>query len=918
MKALFSFILITICCFNAVSQSKSYWQQKVDVNIDVTLDVSKHALDGKLNMHYKNNSPDTLTYIWIHLWPNAYKNDRTAFSDQLLVNRRTDFYFANDDQRGYINRMAFSVNDKIAELEDHPQHQDIIKLILPTPLYPSQTININTDFHVQLPYYFSRSGYKNDAFMITQWYPKPAVYDRKGWHEMPYLDQGEFYSEFGDYNVTINVPKEQIVAATGKLVSEEEKGNFKKLHYTQNNIHDFAWFADKNFKVVSDTLQLPTKTITVQNYYYEKEETIWTNGLQNIKSAIRTKSKWLGEYPYDVATVVANFGDGTGDGMEYPTITLIETPESAKVLDYVINHEVGHNWFYGILASNERTHPWMDEGMNTYYDYKYMKESYGNISMNDYPSKSAFKRNRETEDFQQLLLQTAIDVKKDQPIETPADQFQSSNYAMIAYIKAGKWMEHLANEMTLPVFDSAMKIYYEKWKFKHPYPEDFKTVMEETSGKNLDAVFNLLHQKGNLTTPPKKQIAFTSFASFKDYDKKKYIAVLPAFAYNNYDKLMLGGIIHNYSLPLNPFRFVAMPLYAIGSKQLNGAANIQYNFLSDKKINRISANVGIAHFSTKQSLDTFNNKLFENFTSIHPSIQFHFNHSPLSTHKKWLSVGTYLIQEQKFDNDSYGIIAGGDSSVTYPNKTEKISRYINQISFNGEDHRALYPYDYQLQFEQGKGFYRVNLNLNYFFNYAKGGGMKVRVFASKFGYMGKFDYSAYQYQPKLLAATGEEDYTYSNYFIGRSASTANPDKPVKNLGLAAQQIMIRDGGLKLRLDQSSFLQGRSEDWVAAVNFNSSIPDIFPVKLPLKLFFDAGTYAESWEKNALTSRVLYVGGLQLSLFKNVLNVYAPLIYSKDFRSTLKSFPQQNTFAKRLTFSIDIQNLKLAKLIPEINL
>ena len=184
-------------------------------------------MDGFEIIDYTNNSPDTLHYIWFHLWPNAYKNDQTAFSEQMLQLGNTDFYFSDESKRGYINRLDFKINGITANLEDHPQYIDVAKLILPFALLPGQTIKITTPFHEKIPYNFSRGGYIDHTFQITQWYPKPAVYDNRGWHPMPYLEQGEFYSEFGNFRVRITVPKDYIVAATGELQNEDE---MKWLH----------------------------------------------------------------------------------------------------------------------------------------------------------------------------------------------------------------------------------------------------------------------------------------------------------------------------------------------------------------------------------------------------------------------------------------------------------------------------------------------------------------------------------------------------------------------------------------------------------------------------------------------------------------------------------------------------------------
>jgi hypothetical protein len=177
--------------------------------------------------------------------------------------------------------------------------------------------------------------------------------------------------------------------------------------------------------------------------------------------------------------------------------------------------------------------------------------------------------------------------------------------------------------------------------------------------------------------------------------------------------------------------------------------------------------------------------------------------------------------------------------------------------------------------------------------------MQLRFFGGKFGYIGgKTDakeFSTTAYQPKLTAVRGNEDYTYSNYFIGRNESEY----------FAGQQIMLRDGGLKLRTDLFQGLQGRSDNWVSSLNFTSTLPKMdLPVKLPMRIFFDVGTYAEAWKKDAATSRFLYVGGLQLSLFKNLVNIYAPLIYSSEFRDNLKTVPNENKFFQRLSFSIDL--------------
>jgi Peptidase family M1 domain len=943
-KSILCFILALAFSSAACAQ---YWQQQVNFIIDVTLNDKEHTLEGFEKITYINNAPDTIHFIWFHVWPNAYKNDKTAFSEQLLINDRTDFYFSNKEQRGYINRLDFKVNGVTAQTEDHPQYIDIIKLLLPKPLPPGGQASIATPFHVQLPENFSRGGHTGQSYQVTQWFPKPAVYDSKGWHPIPYLDQGEFYSEFGNYDVRITVPENYVVAATGELQDEAEKewlkkrssfkwepvtsttvtkkgsykhvkktvqlypasaAKIKSIQFIQNNVHDFAWFADKRFIVKQDTLQLVSgKTVTAYSYYLPGENTPWKKSIDYIKKAVRFRSALIGEYPFNtVSAVEAKMG--FNGGMEYPTITSISPAGSAEELESTIEHEVGHNWLQGILASNERQYPWMDEGMNTYYDNRYQ----ANQHTSKPESKKGFFAQRIPKNLEPLFLQSLVAVEKDQPINTPSENFTEINYGLEAYYKTGEWMKLLENDLGTAVFDACMKEYYKRWQFKHPRPEDFTSVVTEVSGKNADDIFSLLDKKGDLTPPVKKIIKPVTFFNFTHTDKHSYINILPAPGYNQYDKFMIGLLVHNYNFPATKFQFLAAPMYGTGSKTLNGLGRLSYtSYLSSPAVSKVVYSLSAEKFSTGSSLDTFGNKVFQYFSKIVPGIRVYFKQPVLSKTTTSLDLRGFFIKEKSFDGYENKT---GDSINTYPTSFSTTNRWLAQLSYNYKNDRVLYPYQYQLQWQQGAHFYRLNFTANYFFNYTNGGGFNIRAFAAKFGYIGAArPLSTEIYQPKLLGVRGEEDYTYSNYFIGRSASIINPDGPVANKGLGARQIMIRDGGFKLVLDQYPFLQGRSENWVAALNFTSTLPySLFQRVLPVKIFADVGTFAEAWQKNSSTSNFLYTAGIQLSLLHNLVNVYMPVLFSNDFRTNIKSAWPKQRFLKTISFSIDIQNFSLRKI------
>ncbi len=931
MKTFIAGAFFFFSSFTTAICQTGYWQQQVNYTIDVTLNDVKHTLDGFIKMEYVNNSPDTLQYIWLHVWPNAFKNDRTAFSDQLLENGRTDFYFSGNEKRGYINRLNFRVNNNAAATEDHSEHQDIIKLILPSPLLPNSNCKIETPFQIKLPEIFSRGGHTGQAYQITQWYPKPAVYDSKGWHTMPYLDEGEFYSEFGNYKVQITLPENYAVAATGNLQEHIEKewllsrktftrtlpekkagdkkvvvpsapsssAKTKTLHYFQNNVHDFAWFASKEFTVKNDTLQLPSgKTIDVYAYYYSQNEAVWRNSTQLVKQAILTKSKWLGEYPYDVATVVEDErGDG---GMEYPTITFLSSGGTEKMLDFVINHEVGHNWFYGILASNERQHPWMDEGMNTFYDNRYMRQQYGSASLEATDSKAVFIKKRMPDDIMQTFLHSVITVKKDQPIETPSEKFNSTNYNAVAYIKAGNWMTLLEKELGRELFDSCMKAYYTQWQFKHPYPENLKKTVEQVSGKNLDSLFNQLHKKGALeNNTTKKDIRFTSFFSLKETDKHNYIFAAPAVGFNFYDKLMIGGLLHNYTLPSTRLQFVAAPLYAVKSKSLNGIGKISYSWSPGTNGARTELSLSAASFNADTYTDSTGTINYMRFSKFVPSLKYIFaEKNARSLLTKYIQWKTFLINETEllFERDPLTQV----ETISYPVK----SRYVNQLQFVIENERVLYPYKGILLAEQGDGFVRTSFTGNYFFNYGEKGGLNLRLFAGKFFYTGDKtflkQFETERYHLNMTGPRGNEDYTYSNYFAGRNEFE----------GLLTQQLMVRDGGFKIGTDLLFDKVGRSDNWLAAANLTSDIPDkynplsVLPVKIPLKLFLDVGASSTTWNNSGSTGRFVYDAGLQVPLFKGMINIYIPLLYSKVYRDYFTSYITEKKFAKKIAFSFNI--------------
>ena len=522
----FIWLLCALCFFNAAHAQDKYFQQELKYDIKAELNDMDKTITGFETIQYKNNAPRSLDFIWFHIWPNAYKNESTALIQQ-IKNDASRSKKMKSFGKGSIEGLDFKVNGSSVRIEAHPnpQYIDIIKVILDKPLASGDSISISTPFKTILPPYFSRSGFADGQFMACQWYPKPAVYDKTGWHEFPYLDMGEFYSEFADFNVTLTLPASYVVSATGVLQTSEELGSYKKLGsvnassrngkpvlYTNSTarktlqwkadlVPDFAFFADKDLVIQYDTAVLGTgKIVDAFSFYHNKKNTIWNNSIDYVKDAVRKYSAWVGEYEYPVVQVVEGPKNNSSGGMEYPMVTLITSPDAKiETLDAVITHEIGHNWFMSMLGSNERAHTWMDEGLNTYFQFKYEAEKYRSNSIfgDGIPRQI---QSLPADDFLNAVFGViGENIPMESPMNLSAEQFPNSDeYGLVSYIKTAVWL-HMLKEKVGPVkFDLAIKNYFYKWKNKHPQPADMKLAFEEATGTNLDEFFELINKKGKL------------------------------------------------------------------------------------------------------------------------------------------------------------------------------------------------------------------------------------------------------------------------------------------------------------------------------------------------------------------------------------------------------------------------------------
>ncbi|MEN2992973.1 MAG: M1 family metallopeptidase [Bacteroidia bacterium] len=539
---------------------RPYFQQRVEYQIKVQLDAQQHLLRGHIRFVYRNNSPDTLPGLYIHLWPNAYSRRGTALDKQQRARGESRFFFARKNERGYIDSLDFRVDGVPVRplpawrgpkpAEGHPRRllksaPDVVWLPFPTPLPPAGHLTVETPFRVKLPPIFSRLGHDGSQYAITQWYPKPAVYDARGWHPLPYLDQGEFYSEWGRYEVEITVPQNFVVAASGVLQTPEEwrwlrqreletrqwiaqqpdtptaeekvrrflivsfrlSGGkatlplnapswarddtpapaYKTLRFTQDSIHDFAWFADPRYALLSDSTAIaPGKWVRCVAVFRLEDYRSWQYVPSYIAEALQSLSAWVGPYPYAHATAVEG-PLAAGGGMEYPMITIISPIRDTSQLRRVVVHEVGHNWFQGLLGSNERLHPWQDEGINSYYERRIIEadpifsgggEVIRPIGPGRYTSIPA-----------EMLFYHHLNA--DVAPGASSYHFGSISYGLGAYNKTAYLLRSLVLSVGSERWDAAMQTYFQRWAFRHPYPEDWAESLE-SQGVPGQAMLRLL------------------------------------------------------------------------------------------------------------------------------------------------------------------------------------------------------------------------------------------------------------------------------------------------------------------------------------------------------------------------------------------------------------------------------------------
>ncbi len=520
-------ILFLACGLAAMADDRP-----VRYDLKVELIPETATLQGKETIVWINRTADYIPDIQFHLYWNAFKNERSTLAREASREKMISRYRAKKDEWGWIKLVSLYTDSGLDLMPaatfispdgpHNPDDQTVLRVELPEPLAPGQSITLNLEFQAKVPGSGLRTGYYRDGFFIAQWFPKPGVYEEgRGWNCHEYHLNSEFYADFADYRVEITVPERMVVGACGEEVARRDDPASGKTTYTyvQQNIHDFAWTASPRFVKLErwfrgeeevtpeeyrqmaellglspQELKLPDvkMILLIEKQHQHQAE----RHFRALRAALKYYGLWYGPYPYRTITMVdPPYRTGSG-GMEYPTLftagTSVLLEKDVLSPEQVIIHEFGHGYWYGLVANNEFEEAWLDEGINTYSTGRVSEVAYG-------PGRLPFRfiglplgwliRPPAVYDWQLGRVVSATVAELDPILTASWKFFNSMSYALNVYYRAATCLHTLERLLGEKTWARVMRTYHMRYRFRHPKTEDFIRVVNEVSGQDLTWFF---------------------------------------------------------------------------------------------------------------------------------------------------------------------------------------------------------------------------------------------------------------------------------------------------------------------------------------------------------------------------------------------------------------------------------------------
>ncbi|MCX6560624.1 MAG: M1 family metallopeptidase [Candidatus Aminicenantes bacterium] len=499
------------------------WSQTVPASPIVQYDIQARlvpeskTIQGRETLVWRNDSDQPVAELRFHLYMNAFKNNRSTFMTESRGSSRG--FRADKENWGFIDVTEIGIKEgadltptiEFVQPDDrNADDQTVMKVTLPAPVKPGDSITLTAAFTVRLPKVFARAGFAGDFFMAGQWFPKIGVLWKGAWNCHQYHAQSEFFADYGTYRVDLTVPEKFVVGATGKRIGDKKNADATRTFtYAQDNIHDFAWTACPDFVESRERFHLAEPAVDTEMIFLVHKEHLGQRDryVRALKQGLEFYSRSYGAYPYPTITLVDPAPGATGaGGMEYPTLftagTVAFMPAGLRMPEMVTIHEFGHGYWYGMVGSNEFEEAWLDEGINTYSEIKAMTLFYG-------PDRSLIDLGPiRIGDLAYQRLAVIGSGRFDPILKKSWDFVGGGSYAANVYAKAGLMLLTLERYLGEETMGRIMRTYFETWKFRHPTSEDFIQTAETVSGRDLKWFFDQA-----LRSPDKLDYAVSSVSS---------------------------------------------------------------------------------------------------------------------------------------------------------------------------------------------------------------------------------------------------------------------------------------------------------------------------------------------------------------------------------------------------------------------
>jgi len=971
MRLYLSVILFWTSLLSVHAQS-DYWQQQVRYDITATLDTASHTLKAISKLNYINNSPDQLDTIYFHIWANSMRSKSTPFADQNIKLGMTEFHFAKESQLGGYTSIEASLSDsyKQLSLKYKDTHEEMAYLVLPNGLSSGDSVNMTFVYELDIPEYFARLGVSGSMYNMVAWYPKPAVYDRDGWHTMPYLSLGEFYSEFGDYNVDISVPEGYQVAHSGDAFEEFTAYGMKNYRTTLVDAHDYAWFASPSFDRQSKDVELNNGQVVQIQIYRDSQAGIWEHAMEYAESVLKFMTSYMGDYPYSTLSIVQGEDSGIGGAMEYPSIKMIKSIKTKENLEYYIAHEIAHAWFYGALGSDERTESYFDEGLATFLEQKYTEAKYYGANHYDKILLKAFTSQEKP--TLRHVTEGQICRHMHQPLSTPIEELSTLNYGLNAYQIGSTLIAHIESLIGGVETQRAIASFYQEWKFKHPTYSDLLRHIERESGLFLDGYDDIIAGKQvdwsiskvedhtiHIVNEGEAKVQVPVLIKYEDESSERIITA-PREVYQKITKSKkIKSVIidpEHTSLDINRTNN-RHPGPSIAVKFVPGLDRSDQSEIYVSPLLGYNANDGIllgfsAYNSTFPAKDLKWN--ITPFYGVHTGelvgqswisydtrpqaswirkIQYRlgvksfsfFHDEGTDEFRRYFRIDPAIIlhhkhspASKKYSKTALRQLAVLDEVNIGVEGADYLKQYITRLSHTRYNFDALQPSELTVSAEYNRyslpGFdlnqyVKLGLDYRYGIKYNVHKQIDFRLFAATFLYNTRRESSSFD---GLL--TKGSIALLSQGFTDYSHDDYFLDRK-GNSKNSYRQVGFHGGGFKDALGQAYSRIGQSNDFAMAINMKTDIP-VISHKLPLRLFFDVGYLnTKSFTSDPLEGQLLYSGGVMLQFGDNIFNVYLPILGSSDI-TDIYAIDNRNLLSK-ITFSMDLHRFNPWDLIDDFN-